>query len=93
MIEILELLEIVLEVILTWLSPEGVAKKVNDENTTKLRKFIHIMLFSLVYVSVLIGLAFYFTIVSDVLIRIFVVSVSIFLLYCMFKFYYKIINP
>lgn len=93
MTEILELLEIVLEVILTWLSPEGVAKKVNDENSTKLKKIIHIMLFSLVYASVLIGLAFYFTIVTDIFIKVFVALVSIFLLYCMFKFYYKIINP
>ncbi|NLY45564.1 MAG: hypothetical protein GX053_06195 [Tissierella sp.] len=93
MTEILELLEIILEVILTWLSPEGVAKKVNDENSTKLKRFIHIMLFSLVYASVLIGLAIYFTIVSDIFIKVFIVLVSIFLLYCMFKFYYKIINP
>ena len=87
---IIELIEVIMEIILSGLSPEGVAEKVNNSDTSKRNKWILITLFTLIYGVALAVVAFSLVVIPDILYKVFAVILFIFLLFCLFKFYYKI---
>lgn len=87
---IVELIEVVLSGILSLISPEKTAEKVNDTNTSKSAKRVSIVLFTLIYVAALVGIIFSLVLISDVVYKIFASILIIFLLYCIFIFYKKI---
>ena len=87
---IIELIEVIMEIILSGLSPEGVAEKVNNSDTSKRNKCILITLFTLIYGVALAVVAFSLVAITDILYKVFAVILFIFLLFCLFKFYYKI---
>lgn len=90
MVTVVELLEVIFSTILSLLSPEKTAEKVNDGNTTKSAKVISITLFTIIYLSTLIGVVVSLFFISDILYRIFALLLIIFLLYCLFIFYKRI---
>jgi len=89
---IVDILEIILEVIFTWLSPEGVAEKVNNQDISNRTKWFHITFFTLIYLATIIGLVFSFIFVPDNLYKLFAIILIIYLVYCIVKFYSRIIK-
>ena len=55
MVSVVELLEVILSTVLNLLSPEKAAEKINDEKTSKSAKIILMILFTIIYFSILIG--------------------------------------
>ena len=90
MVSVVELLEVILSTILSLLSPEKTAEKVNDRNTAKSAKVISITLFTVIYLSTLIGVVVSLFFISDILYRIFALLLIMFLLYCLLIFYKRI---
>ena len=87
---IVELLEVIFDITLTLISPERTAEKVKDINISKITKNILITIFTLIYISILVGLIFSLFLISDTLYRALAIALIIFLVYCLFIFYYKI---
>lgn len=87
---IIEFLTVILEIMITLISPEKTAGKVKDANTNRAIKAMLSILFTLTYIVILVGLAFSLTILSDILYKLFVVILIMFLIYCIFIFYYRI---
>lgn len=87
---IIELIEVVFSSILSLISPEKTADKVKDIDTSKSAKSMLIILFTLIYGATLIGIAFSIVHTTEVLYRVFAIILIIFLLYCLFVFYYRI---
>lgn len=87
---IIELIEVVFSSILNLISPEKTADKVKDINTSKSAKSMLIILFTLIYGATLIGIAFSIVHTTEILYRVFAMILIIFLLYCLFVFYYRI---
>jgi len=87
---IIELIEVIMEIILSGLSPEGVAEKVNNSDISKRNKWILITVFTLIYGVALAVVAFSLVAIHDILYKVFAVILFIFLLFCLFKFYYRI---
>ena len=85
-----ELIIIVLESMSILISPEKTADKVNDVDTVKSRKRMLIVLFTLIYFIVVIGLSFSLVLISDVIYRVVASILIVFLLYCIFIFYKKV---
>lgn len=87
---IAELIIIVLESMSILISPEKTADKVNDVDTAKSRKRMLMVLFTLIYLIVIIGLSFSLVLISDVIYRVVASILIVFLLYCIFTFYKKV---
>lgn len=87
---IAELIAIVLESMLMLISPEKTADKVKDISTGKSTKGVLVVVFTLIYVTALIGLLFSLVLISDVIYRVIVSILIIFLLYCIYIFYKKV---
>lgn len=87
---IAELIIIVLESMSILISPEKTADKVNDVDTAKSRKRTLMVLFTLIYLIVIIGLSFSLVLISDVIYRVVASILIVFLLYCIFTFYKKV---
>ena len=87
---IVELIEVVLDSMLTLVSPEKTAEKIKDTNTSRATKNLLIVLFILIYGVALVGMVFSLILVPDVLYKVFAVILIIFLLYCIFIFYNRI---
>lgn len=87
---ILELIEVILDSMLTLVSPEKTAEKIKDINTSKPAKRILIVLFTLIYGMALIGISFYLVLTPDIVYKALAALLIIFLLYCLFVFYYRI---
>lgn len=85
-----ELIEIVLENMSIFISPEATADKVNDVDISKSRKRMLIVLFTLIYVIAVIGLSFSLVFISDLIYRMIISILIIVLLYCIFIFYKRI---
>ena len=87
---LVELIEVVLSSMLALISPEKAAEKIKDTNTSKSAKKMLIVLFTLTYCIALIGIFWSLVLVSDVIYKIFAALLIMFLLYCLFVFYYRI---
>jgi hypothetical protein len=87
---IVELLEVIFDITLTLISPERTAEKVKDINISKITKNILITIFTLIYISILVGLIFSLFLIPDTLYRALAIALIIFLVYCLVIFYYKI---
>ena len=87
MVSVVELLEVILSTVLNLLSPEKSAEKINDEKTSKSAKIVLIILFTIIYFSILIGVIVSLFFISDIPYMIFASLLIIFLLYCLFIFY------
>lgn len=87
---LLELIEVILDSMLTLVSPEKTAEKVKDINTSKDAKSMLIILFTLLYGAALVGISFSLVLIPDVLYKVFATILIIFLIYCLFVFYYRI---
>lgn len=87
MVSVVELLEVILSTVLNLLSPEKSAEKINDVNTSKSARMVLIILFTIIYFSILIGVIISLFFISDILYKIFASMLIIFLLYCLFIFY------
>lgn len=85
-----DLIEVVFSSIFTLLSPEKTVEKIKDINTSKSAKKRLIVLFTLIYGMALIGIFWSIFLVSDVVYKVFAVLLTIFLLYCLIVFYYRI---
>lgn len=84
--------DVVLEFILTFLTPEGVARKVVDEKTSKAAKITYVVLFSIVYILAIMLSAYAYISLTDTLFRSFMGIISFLLLMFLLRFYYKIIK-
>ena len=89
---ITDLLEIILEIVLSSVTPEGVARKVKDENVKRDRKGFYIGMYTLIYSVALAISLLTFVIVQDTLYRIFAAAMVGFLAFLRVKFYYLILN-
>lgn len=92
MVTIVELIEVVLSGMLSLISPEKTADKVNDTNTSKSAKRISIVLFTLIYVAALVGIIFSLVLITDVIYKVFASMLIIFILYCISIFYKRILT-
>lgn len=86
---IYEFLEVILD-ILSLVSPEKMADKVNEINTSKSTRRIWTILFTLLYGIVILGLSFTLTLPLYISYKVVAVILIIFLLYSLFKFYFLI---
>ena len=89
---IVELIEVVLNSMLTLVSPEKAAEKVKDTNTSKFTKSMLITLFSLLYGAVLVGISFFLVLTPNALYKALATILIIFLIYCLAIFYYRILK-
>lgn len=89
---ITELLEIILEIVFTSVTPEGMARKVKDEDTKSQSKGIYILLYTLIYSLALAIALLTFVMIQDILYRIFAAILIGFLSFLLVKFYYFILN-
>ncbi len=86
---IFEFIELVLDM-LNLVLPEKMAEKVNKGDTNSFIKCMVIILFTFIYGAFLLGLSFSLTLPVYTSYKIVAVILIIFLLYCLFKFYYLI---
>lgn len=86
MIIIYEFLEVILD-ILSLVSPEKMADKINEINTSNSTRRIWTILFTLLYGIVILGLSFTLTLPLYISYKVVGVILIIFLLYSLFKFY------
>lgn len=88
----IDLVEVVLDIMLTLISPEKTAKKVKDADTSKSTKKMLVVLFTSIYGIALIGIFLSFILIQDVIYKVFAVLLIIFLIYCLFIFYNRILK-
>lgn len=88
----IELVEVVLEIMLTLISPEKTAEKVKDADTSKSAKKMLVVLFTSIYGISLIGILLSFILIQDIIYKAFAVLLIIFLIYCLYIFYNRIIK-
>lgn len=91
MTAIFEFLEVILDV-LRLVAPEEMASKVNEIDTSNSTKKIWIILFTVLYVIVILGLGLSLSLISDIIYRVVAGVLIVFFMYCLFKFYYLILN-
>ena len=89
---ITELLEIILEIVFTSVTPEGMARKVKDEDISGNRKGFFIVLYTLIYSLALAIALLTFVVIQDILYRVFAAILIGFLAFLLVKFYYLILN-
>lgn len=87
---IVEFFTFIIEIMVLLISPEKTAEKVKDIKTNRTTKAMIIFLFTLIYVVILLGLAFSLTILSDIVYKVLAVILIMFLIYFIFIFYYRI---
>lgn len=86
----LELIEVILDSMFALVSPEKTAKKFKElksKNSTK--GTLLIILFTLIYLATIVLIAFSFVLIPNALYKAFSIILIIFLIYCLFLFYYK----